>query len=165
MRFSRLIYATTGAVALATLAACASPDYYDRQPAPVVSSQPYPPAYPPAQSASYIEYGRVSAVDVIRTEERNRPSGAGAVIGGIAGAVLGNQIGGGTGRAVATVAGAAGGAMVGNRVEGNRTSVNETYRVSIRVDNGTVRAYDVPTPGDLRVGDRVRIQDGQISRI
>lgn len=163
-KFSRPFYAVAGAVALATLAACGTTQDYGN-PAPVVTSQPYPPAYPPVAQASYVEYGRVSAVEVIRTEEQRRPSGAGAVLGGIAGAVVGNQIGGGTGRAVATIAGAAGGAAIGNRVEGRRTDVNETYRVSIRVDNGTVRAYDVPTPGDLRVGDRVRIQDGQISRV
>jgi hypothetical protein len=42
--------------------------------------------------------------------------GAGAVIGGL----LGNQVGGGRGRALATVAGAVGGGMIGNEVQ-NRT--------------------------------------------
>ncbi|MBP7564875.1 MAG: glycine zipper 2TM domain-containing protein [Burkholderiaceae bacterium] len=164
MRNSSRTLKIAGAVmAAAALAACGTTSPYE--PAPVVTSQPYPPAYPPAAFASYVEFGRVSAVEVVRAESQARPSGAGAIIGGIAGAVVGNQIGGGTGRALATVAGAAGGAAVGNRVEGNRTQVTETYRVSIRVDNGTMRAYDVPSPGDLRVGDRVRIQDGQISRV
>ncbi len=153
------------AVVVATVAACGSNP--NLPPEQVVTSRPYSPAYPPAASASYVEFGRVSSVDIVRTEERGgRPSGAGAVIGGIAGAVVGNQIGGGSGRALATAAGAVGGAVVGNNVEGrNRNSVHETYRVSIQVDNGSVRAYDVPSPGDLRVGDRVRIQDGQISRV
>ena len=43
--------------------------------------------------------------------------------------------------------------------------VYESYRVSIQTDNGAYRAFDVPSPGDLRVGDRVRIDNGQISRI
>lgn len=42
---------------------------------------------------------------------------AGTVIGGIAGGVLGNQIGSGSGQAIATIAGAAGGAYVGNKVQ------------------------------------------------
>ena len=42
---------------------------------------------------------------------------AGTVIGGLAGGVLGHQIGGGTGQTVATIAGAAGGAYVGNKVQ------------------------------------------------
>jgi uncharacterized protein YcfJ len=39
------------------------------------------------------------------------------VIGGVAGGLLGHQIGGGRGKTVATVAGAAGGAYVGNQVQ------------------------------------------------
>lgn len=150
-------------VAVAALAACGTPP----PPEQVVSSRPYSPAYPPVASANYVEFGRISSVDVIRTEERgSRSSTAGAVIGGIAGAVVGNQIGGGSGRALATAAGAVGGAVVGNNVGSrNRTEVHETFRVSIQLDNGGVRAYDVPSPGDLRVGDRVRVQDGQISRV
>ncbi|HZV82099.1 MAG TPA: glycine zipper 2TM domain-containing protein [Geobacteraceae bacterium] len=42
---------------------------------------------------------------------------AGTVIGGIAGGVLGSQIGGGSGQTIATIAGAAGGAYVGNKVQ------------------------------------------------
>lgn len=44
---------------------------------------------------------------------------AGTVIGGLAGGVLGHQVGGGTGNTVATIAGAAGGAYLGNRVQDN----------------------------------------------
>jgi uncharacterized protein YcfJ len=44
---------------------------------------------------------------------------AGTVIGGVTGGVLGNQIGKGAGNTVATIFGAAGGAYVGNQVQGN----------------------------------------------
>ena len=50
-------------------------------------------------------------------QDKNRV--AGKVIGGVAGGVLGHQIGGGTGQTVATIAGAAGGAYVGNKVQKN----------------------------------------------
>ena len=40
----------------------------------------------------------------------------------------------------------------------------QSYRVSVQTDNGGYRAFDVPSPGDLRIGDRVRIDNGQISR-
>ena len=79
---------------------------------------------------------------------------------------LGHQFGGGFGRDAATVAGAVGGGVIGNNIERrNQTTVQESYRVSIQVDNGAYRAYDVGSPGDLRIGDRVRIDNGQISRI
>jgi uncharacterized protein YcfJ len=45
-------------------------------------------------------------------------SGAGALMGAIAGGAVGNAIGDGSGRALATVIGIMGGAMVGDRIEG-----------------------------------------------
>ena len=45
-------------------------------------------------------------------------SGAGALMGAIAGGAAGNAIGNGSGRAVATMIGLVGGAMVGDRIEG-----------------------------------------------
>lgn len=44
-------------------------------------------------------------------------SGAGAMVGAIAGAAVGSQIGGGTGQALATMAGMVGGAMLGDKAE------------------------------------------------
>lgn len=46
-------------------------------------------------------------------------SGAGAAMGAIAGGAVGNQIGDGSGRAVATIVGIIGGAMLGDRIEGS----------------------------------------------
>jgi uncharacterized protein YcfJ len=48
-------------------------------------------------------------------------SGAGAVMGAIAGGTVGNQIGGGSGRAAATMLGIFGGAIMGDRIEGGGT--------------------------------------------
>lgn len=42
---------------------------------------------------------------------------AGTTLGGLAGGLLGNQVGGGSGKTIATIAGAAGGAYAGNRVQ------------------------------------------------
>lgn len=180
---SRFISSASVVLVLATLAACAPMN------PPPVSDANYPPAYPntasypnqtypagtypagtyPANQQNqnrYIEYGRVSNVEVFRTPEQARSSGIGAILGGVAGAVVGHQIGGGTGKGVATVAGAVGGAVAGNAIERNRnTTVRETYRVSVQLDNGTGRAYDVPSTGDLRIGDRVRIENGLLYRM
>ncbi len=48
-------------------------------------------------------------------------SGAGAVMGAIAGGTVGNQIGGGSGRAAATMLGIFGGAIMGDKIEGGGT--------------------------------------------
>ena len=174
MRISfRFLSTTTSVVLVAGLAACATQPYPG---SPTVASYPanaypstggYQTAYPNTQaSPNNIEYGRVSNLEVLRSQEQPRSSGAGAILGGIAGAVVGNQFGGGSGRGVATVIGAVGGAAAGNAVESNRSGANvrETYRVSVQMDNGSGRAYDVPATGDLRIGDRVRVENGQIYR-
>jgi outer membrane lipoprotein SlyB len=167
---ARIVQLGIAGLALTTLAACVAPQ---SRPVAYPSQTSYPAASYPAQNApgAYAETGRVTRVEVLQgqPQEAPRASGLGAVLGGVAGAVVGRQIGGGTGRDVATVAGAVGGAVAGNAIERNRNSGNaataESYRISIQMDNGTARAYDVPAHGDLRVGDRVRVENGQISRM
>ncbi|HEX7273962.1 MAG TPA: glycine zipper 2TM domain-containing protein [Casimicrobiaceae bacterium] len=56
------------------------------------------------------------------TSDPNRITGT--AIGGVAGGLLGSTIGSGTGRTVATIAGAAGGAYVGNQVQKNQQQKN-----------------------------------------
>jgi len=167
----RYISTTASVLLLAALAACAAPPMSSSEPVSTYPSSSYPsssyPAqYPQGSQGNYTEFGRVSNVEVLRSSESGRGSGLGAVIGGVAGAVVGSQIGGGSGRTAATVVGAVGGAVAGNAIEKNQnTTVRETYRISIRLDNGSTRAYDVPAYGDLRIGDRVRIENGQIYRL
>lgn len=50
----------------------------------------------------------------------SQPSGAGAVVGAIAGGLLGSAFGGGSGQVAATAFGALGGAVLGNQVEGQQ---------------------------------------------
>ena len=57
-------------------------------------------------------------------------SGAGALVGALAGGVLGNAVGGGGGRAAATVLGAFGGAIVGNNVEGGNQQLQNVQQCS-----------------------------------
>jgi outer membrane lipoprotein SlyB len=179
-RISRLMSVTVSVVALAGLAACGSVpmgSYPASYPAQTQTQTQYPAQYPaqypnqaqyPAQTqqSNYVEYGRVSNVQVLQAQQEAQGSGLGAIIGGVAGAVVGRQIGGGTGRDIATVAGAVGGAMAGNAIEKNRSpaAVTQTYRVTVQLDNGGARAYDLPATGELRIGDRVRIQNGQLFR-
>ena len=180
MRSSRLVSVVSSVVLLAGLAACntvpmgpqGQTSSYPTGQYPAQYPNQYPNQYPaqtqyPAQNSqgNATEYGRVNNIEVFQTQQQAQGSGLGAVIGGVAGAVVGRQIGGGTGRDVATVAGALGGAVAGNAIEKNRNpNISQAYRVSVQLDNGGVRAYDVPTTGELRIGDRVRIQNGQLFR-
>jgi uncharacterized protein YcfJ len=49
---------------------------------------------------------------------QSQKSGAGAVMGALAGGAIGNSVGGGDGRVVATMLGLVGGALLGDRIEG-----------------------------------------------
>jgi outer membrane lipoprotein SlyB len=114
---------------------------------------------PMGSSSSYSAgYGRVQSIDVV--EAHNRGAGAGAVLGAVIGGVIGNQIGSGTGRAAATGAGVVGGALIGHQIQ--KRNANDVYRVSVRMDNGERRTFDYQRIDDLRVGDRVRVENNQI---
>jgi outer membrane lipoprotein SlyB len=143
-----------GVTALAVLSACAvrQERVVYQQPAPVVRPAPV-----------YAEYGRVENIGYVQISQR--PSGAGAVLGAVIGGVVGNRFGGGTGRAVATGAGVVGGAIVGNAIEGRQRREDELYRVQVRFDNGSVRDYDFERIDDLRIGDRVKFEGGQLHRL
>ena len=55
-------------------------------------------------------------------------TGGGAIMGAIAGGAVGNAIGNGNGRALATMIGLAGGAIVGDRVEGGGSQVQNVQQ-------------------------------------
>ena len=158
----RFLSLTSAAVALAMLTACAAPG-----PAYETGRYPYHAHARPVAQNPYVDYGRIANIEVVRSETQGSgPSGGGAIAGGLVGGVVGNQFGGGGGRAAMTALGLVGGALLGNRIESNNNAPRayETYRISVQTDYGGYRAFDVPTPGDLRVGDRVRIENNQLSR-
>jgi outer membrane lipoprotein SlyB len=161
-------FALAGALVLAgSLAACGqNPSAPPQQYSGAYPSGGYQaaPAYP--NSPAGTEYGRVSNIEVLQGQSQGRTSGAGALIGAVVGGVLGNQVGKGSGRAAATGVGIVGGAVAGNAIEGrNNSQETQGYRLSVQLDHGGYRVYDVPTPGDLRIGDRVRLYNGQIARM
>jgi hypothetical protein len=54
---------------------------------------------------------------------------------------------------------------VGNQIERRNRRDDEIYRVSVRFDNGSVESYDFQRVDDLRVGDRVKWEGGQLHRV
>lgn len=149
-------------------------------PAPTTNypSSGYPSSSGTVQSAptAAIENGRVTDIQQVQmgATSATNPSARNAVVGGIIGAVVGNvagkHINSGDNRTAATVLGAAGGAAVGNRI-GQRQentaaagAAGPAYRVTVQTDQGAWRTYEVGALGDLRVGDRVRVENGVIYR-
>lgn len=72
-------------------------------------------------------------------------SGAGAVLGAIAGGAIGNQVGQGSGRALATGVGLIGGAMLGNNIEGAGPAQAQTVQncTTQNVIENRITAYNV----------------------
>jgi outer membrane lipoprotein SlyB len=163
-RLSSLV--ATG-LAAATLAACSS---YPLGP----SASTYP-TYPSTSSypvstvpVAGTEFGRIVNIEYMPVGT-TAPGGTGvlgAVVGGVVGGLLGNQIGSGGGRTAATVLGGVAGAAVGSQIARNQQGVTTQagYRITMQTDQGLVRTYEVPATGDLRVGDRVRVDNGVIYR-
>jgi outer membrane lipoprotein SlyB len=148
-----------GALAV-LLSACGSDPVYYGEPTYYRSSGP---AYYPGDryaSNRYYDDFRVTSIEILRGDGGGS-TGAGAVIGGIAGGVIGHQVGSGRGNDAATIAGAVGGAIVGNELE-KRRAAGELYRVTVRGTNGNHETYVMESLGTLRVGDRVRIDNGRI---
>lgn len=161
----RFVILVASALASATLAGCVAP-------MPVYQTSRYPYQAPtqvaPYPEPPHAEYGQVASIEVLRSESAGAGvTGAGAVTGSVVGGLVGSQLGRGRDRAAATAVGVVGGALLGNAVEAqqNAPRVHESYRVSVQIDDGGYRTFDVPSPGDLRVGDRVRIGNGRISRM
>lgn len=126
-----------------------------------------PPRNDPYRSTSGVVssaagYGNVSSIEVVPVASRS--SAGGAVLGAVIGAAIGNQIGSGSGRAAATGLGAVGGAVIGNTIQNRNRNEGEIYRISVRMDSGQTAQYDYQSIDDLRVGDRVRVEGGQLHR-
>jgi len=108
--------------------------------------------------------GNCGVVSQIREiTQPGEASGVGAVAGGVVGAILGHQIGGGTGRQLATIAGAAGGAYAGHQIEKSQRK-STRYEVVVKMDDGTNRSVMVDMLPGWQVGERVRIENGALTR-
>jgi outer membrane lipoprotein SlyB len=97
-------------------------------------------------------------VQLVRQEKRKGEGGAvGIVAGGVAGGLLGNQIGSGNGRALATVGGAVAGGFVGNEVQ-KRVTSRDVWVTQVKMKDGSVRAFEQASPPAWKAGSVVRMR-------
>lgn len=161
---SRLAAIVTAGIAAATLAACSTTTTYPVSTVPVTTA----PTYVGTMPVAGVEFGRVTNIEYmpVGTTTSNNSGVLGAIVGGVAGAALGNQIGGGSGRSAATVLGGVAGAVLGSQIARNQSGATTMpgYRVTVQTDYGNMRTYEVTSTGDLRIGDRVRVDNGVIYR-
>jgi len=119
-----------------------------------LSLLPSPPVHAQAKCQ---DCGTVLSIREVK--QKGQGTGLGAVGGAVVGGVLGHQIGGGTGKTVATIAGAGGGAYAGHQIEKNVKS-KTTWTVDIRMDGGQTRTFTYSNAPTVHEGERVKLVDG-----
>lgn len=111
-----------------------------------------------AQSWAGSDCSNCGVVESVKSvTEKGKGSGLGLVAGGVVGGVLGNQVGGGSGKTLATVAGAAGGAYAGHEIEKSARE-DKVWKVQVNMDQGKSRSFKFKDKPDLATGDRVSIE-------
>jgi outer membrane lipoprotein SlyB len=129
-----------------------------------------PPPPPVAQAPQVIEApkpevkpGVLGIVQSVReVEQKGDAKGVGAVGGGLAGAVLGHNIG--DHNKLVTILGAAGGAFVGNQVE-KTARATKHWELTVRYDDGTTQTFNSEAQPFWHQGDRVRLYEGKLQPV
>jgi outer membrane lipoprotein SlyB len=104
---------------------------------------------------------RMGVVESVRqvTIEGSK-SGVGTIAGGAIGGVAGSNIGGGNrGSAVGTILGAVAGGVAGNAIE-QGTTKKQGLEITVKLDNGELRAITQEADEAFHPGERVRLLSG-----
>jgi outer membrane lipoprotein SlyB len=135
------------------------------RPAPqrLASAEPAP-APVTAQNEPALCQGCGRVTNVHAETRQGKASGVGAVGGAVVGGLLGNMVGGGTGRKLATVAGAVGGGYAGNEIEKNQKTYT-VWVVQVKERDGRLRRFERSADPGLRVGDEVRLTENGFERV
>lgn len=104
-----------------------------------------------------------TVVSVRQVKHEGQGSALGLIGGGVVGGLLGNQVGSGHGRQLATVAGAAGGAYAGNQIEKSAKS-SVSWNVTVQYEDGKKRTFDFAQSPGLASGDHVVNKGNSIVR-
>ena len=124
------------------------------------NASPEPTAAPARQPITVCtSCGVITAITPVKTEGKG--TAIGVVAGGLAGLIIGNQIGGGNGKTIAKIAGAAGGALLGNKIE-KKVRATTHYDIKVRLDNGTETTVSQAKEPTLAVGAAVQVVDGVV---
>lgn len=119
-----------------------------------------------AQGEQSVRMAVVDSVRPVTIDKNHGGNSAGTLAGGALGAVAaGSTIGKGNGSLAAGVVGAVLGGIVGNQVE-NNLNQRPGLEITVRLDNGELRAITQDADEPFRVGERVRLlSSGGVTRV
>jgi len=111
-----------------------------------------------ARGEQTVRMGVVESVRQVTIE--GSKSGVGTIAGGAIGGVAGSNIGGGNrGSAVGTILGAVAGGVAGSAIEQSATK-KQGLEITVKLDNGELRAVTQDADEVFRPGERVRLLSG-----
>ena len=111
-----------------------------------------------ARQEQTVRMGVVESVRQVTIE--GSKSGVGTIAGGAIGGVAGSNIGGGNrGSAVGTILGAVAGGIAGDAIE-RGTTKKQGLEITVKLDNGELRAITQEADESFRPGERVRLLSG-----
>ena len=110
-----------------------------------------------AKQVQSVSYGTLVSVRPVKIQGGDDNNVIGAIGGAVLGGFLGNTIGGGTGRSLATAGGAIAGGLAGQGVQG---AVNKTDGVELEIrkdDGNTIMVVQKQAASRSSVGQRVAL--------
>ncbi len=110
-----------------------------------------------ARQEQTVRMGVVESVRQVSLE--GSKSGVGTVAGGIVGGVAGSNVGRGKGSTIGSVLGAVAGGVAGNIIE-EGTTRKQGLEITVKLDNGELRAITQEADEAFHPGERVRLLSG-----
>jgi outer membrane lipoprotein SlyB len=113
-----------------------------------------------------VKAGNLATIQSVReVKDPGQHTGLGPIAGGVAGAVLGDQIGGkGNTRKVVTVLGALGGAFAGREIE-KQARATKHWEIDVRRDDGLQETVHSDVAPPYSAGDRIRLVEGRLQPV
>ena len=110
-----------------------------------------------ARQEMTVRLGVVESVRKVSLE--GSKSGVGTIAGAAVGGVASSNLGGGKGQTIATVLGAVAGGLLGNVLEEQGTR-KLGLEITVKLDNGELKAVTQEADEDFKPGERVRLLSG-----
>lgn len=105
--------------------------------------------------------GVIADIEKVNNKKKKKNSHLGMITGAVVGGVIGHNVGHGQS---ATAGGAIVGGVAGNEIEkhNSKTDGESYYRVSVSMDGGGTQNINLHSVQGLSIGQRVRVDDGNI---
>ena len=115
------------------------------------------------RSEQTVRLGVVDSVRQVNIEGSKSP--VGVIAGGAIGGIAGSNVGGGRGSTIGSILGAVAGGVAGNVIE-SKIAEKKGIEITVRLENGELRAITQEADEEFKPGERVRLLSGSgITRV